>query len=152
APAGLEHHEVVVAAQGDELSGIAKPQKVVHDAARVGAAVHVVAQCDDLVVRSRSHRFQQPLEDVGIAMNVANGEITHLLSPSPLLHRRTHGSRLRSQSARAIRAASSALATISARLARSVLPPVISASRASRNGVTALPRTPASAAFRPASP
>src|SRR5262249_39341416 len=77
--AGLEHHDVMVAAQSDELSGIAQLQELLEDAARVGATVDIIAQSDELVLRTQRDRLQQSLEDGGVPMDVADGKIPHNL-------------------------------------------------------------------------
>src|SRR5215475_9874297 len=48
--AGFEHHEVVIAAQGDELSGFAQLQELLDHTARVRPAVDIIAEQDELVI------------------------------------------------------------------------------------------------------
>src|SRR6266536_3356749 len=81
--AGFEHHEVVVAAQGDEIAALAQLQELLDDTARVGTAVDIIAQRDNLIVRSQRDRLQEPLQDVGVTVDVADGKVTHDHSSGP---------------------------------------------------------------------
>ena len=58
AVARLHHHLIVVAAQRDQPPGVEQGDEAVEDAARIGAAIDVVAQGDEPVVRLQ--RRQRP--------------------------------------------------------------------------------------------
>ena len=59
---GFQHHHVMVAAECDEAPCRMQLQQQVEDAARVGATVDVVAECDELVVRFERDGVEQGRE------------------------------------------------------------------------------------------
>src|SRR5947199_1487733 len=71
-----EEHVLVVAAQEHGLTapGISQRHQQIDDPTRVRTAVDVVAEKDDLVVRSRSDGVEDDAQLVDAAMNVAHGE------------------------------------------------------------------------------
>ena len=69
----LQHHFVVIAQQRDQAALPPELQQPLDRAAAVGAAVDVVAQRDDRVVRLRPDRRQQRLQRGQAAVDVADG-------------------------------------------------------------------------------
>lgn len=62
----------MIAHQEDGGAFVGEPDQAVDDAARVGAAVHVVAEEDQAVVRAQRKGPQQVLELVEAAVDVAD--------------------------------------------------------------------------------
>ena len=70
----LQQHVVVVAQQRDQAALPPQVDQPLDRSTAVGAAVHVVAQCNDRVVRLRPNRRQQGFESGQAAVDVADGK------------------------------------------------------------------------------
>ena len=74
---GLHEQDLVVAGQGNELGGLFQADEGVQHALGVGAAVHIIPERHQHVVRARLHGFQQGAQGGGAAVNVTDGQCPH---------------------------------------------------------------------------
>lgn len=73
----LEHHDFVVAAQGDEVAAGTELDEVVDNAAAVRPAINVIAEGDDGVGGAELEFLVEALEGGGAAVDVSDGEVAH---------------------------------------------------------------------------
>ena len=78
-PAGarLQHHQFMVAAQGDEFAAFLPGDEPIENSTGMRAAIDVVAERDDNIVRVKRHEFGERGQRLETTMDVANGQVTH---------------------------------------------------------------------------
>ncbi len=64
----------MVAAQGDEPAAGVQLNKAIKHAARIGTAINVIAERDDLVIRLGRYELEQRVEGRQTAVNIADGQ------------------------------------------------------------------------------
>src|SRR4029077_11645815 len=69
---GVDHHDLVIPAEAEQLELLSEYDEPLEDAAAVRAAVHVIAESDDEVVGRGGHPFQEVVERAEAAVDVAD--------------------------------------------------------------------------------
>ena len=72
---GLQHHDLMIASQCDEIPQPLVGDEPVEHGARIGAAIDVVAQRDDGILRLERHEGSQSVKCFETAVDVANCQV-----------------------------------------------------------------------------
>jgi hypothetical protein len=70
----LQEHLLVVPEQADDVTLLAERNDQIENAQAVGPSVDVVAEEDEGVERGWGHGFKEPIERVGVAVDVTDGD------------------------------------------------------------------------------
>ena len=82
--AGLQHHDFMVAAQGDELSAASLGDDPIEHGIGVGAAVHVIAERDENVIGPERYEVRQRGEGGETTVDIADCKVSQGISSCAL--------------------------------------------------------------------